>query len=145
DPDCMPRAKIDTGHVQDLAEALSRGVELPPIAVFFCGEHRRVADGWHTLEAHKQAGRSHVAALVRPGSKTEAKLYAAGANKQHKALKRSLDDRRRSVLLLLEAIDEQKSKWSPAKIADYCDVSPTMVNGVIKARDACEEARRQKE
>src|SRR5262249_28965730 len=134
DPDCMPRAKIDTGHVQGLAEALGRGVELPPSAVFFDGEHRRVADGWHTLQAHKEAGRSHIAALVRPGSKTEAKLYAAGANRQHRALKRSIDERRRSVHLLLEALDEQKSEWSPAKIADYCDVSRTMVTGVINAR-----------
>jgi hypothetical protein len=82
------------------------------------------------------------ASALRPASS----LYAAGANRQHRALKRSLDDRRRSVLLLLEALDEQGNKWSPEKVADYCDVSRTMVTGVIKAKQAREEqARRRQE
>src|SRR5262249_18140480 len=111
DPACMPRAKLDPGPIPDLGEGFGRGGHLPQLQILFDGEHRRVCDGWHTLEAHKQAKHSHVPALVRPGSRAEGKKWAAGANKEHKALKRSLDDRRRSVLLLLEALDEQNEQW----------------------------------
>jgi hypothetical protein len=59
-------------------------------------------------------------ATIQPGTRRDAILHAAGANADH-GLRRSNDDKRRAVQMLLQ--DEEWGRWSDREIARRCKVS----------------------
>jgi hypothetical protein len=67
---------------------------------------------------------------VRPGTRRDAVLCAAGANAMH-GLRRTNADKRRAVETLLR--DEEWGSWSDREITRRCHVSDRFVNGVRKA------------
>lgn len=129
-PALQMREDQDHSHVLDLAEVLTAGKKLPRVQVIHVaeGDHTGyfVFDGFHTTLAHQRAGKKRVSCLVRKGTWDEAVVAAAGANTAHLGLKRTREDKRRAVKMLLEQFGR---KWTDGKIADHVDVSPTFVRG----------------
>jgi hypothetical protein len=138
DGDTHGRARLSAEVIHDYAEELGRGVEFPPVVAFHDGEHYFLADGFLRWHAHQRAGRSHINVDVRPGGVRDARMYAASANAAH-GVRRSYEDRRRAVLLVLE--DEEGRRWSAAQIAKHCAVSEPFVQALklswrsLKAED----------
>jgi hypothetical protein len=115
------RAMIREDAVDEYAAAVTAGVELPALTVFRdeAGEHW-LADGFHRLGGYKKAGKDSVLVDIRHGSVRDARILAAGANDSH-GLRRSNEDKRRAVQLLLE--DKEWGKASDRWIAERCRVS----------------------
>lgn len=130
------RAKaIDAEHVRRLVDALAAGATLPPIVVVRAGAVYLLADGWHRVAAHRQAGRTSIEAnIMTPEAGVEPEIVAAelaaAANSSH-GLPRGESDQRRAVAILLTV-----PAWrirSDREIATHCSVSPTIVGQVRAA------------
>lgn len=61
--DLYPRASVDSGHVTHLAEAMSLGIELPPIIAD--RKTKAVIDGFHRYHAAKRLKRSEILVELR--------------------------------------------------------------------------------
>ena len=119
------RVEMNGETVQEYTAAMKDGEQFPPIVVFPDGNGGYVvADGFHRLNAAKNAKLETIAAEVHDGGPRDAILYSAGANIRH-GLRRSNDDKRRAVLMLLE--DTEWSRWSNREIARRTGVSDPTV------------------
>lgn len=121
------RETMNAATVQDYADALAEGVEFPAVTVFFDGEAHWLADGFHRVLAHQRAGLVDVLAEVRAGSKEDALIFAAGANRNH-GLPMGAGDRRRAVEVLLKT-----RKWagkSARETAAHVGCSPSTVTKI---------------
>jgi ParB/Sulfiredoxin domain len=109
--------KVDTSHVAVLMEVLDL---LPPVII----DQRTmtVIDGVHRLEAFRQAGRTHIEAVMFTGQRPEAMVLAIKANVKHgKPLSRG--ERREAARSLLHAFPERSDRW----VAEVCGLSHTTV------------------
>ncbi len=84
------------------------GVEFTPIDVFWDGESHWVANGFHRVEAAKRAGLVDVLANIRHGTKDDAYVFSAGANKEY-SQKRTPEDIKKSIEMLF-ALEEWWAK-----------------------------------
>lgn len=100
-----------------------------PVVIFYDGSEYWLADGFHRVQACVNADRFEIEADVRPGTRRDAQLYAAGANAAH-GLRRTADDKRRAVLMLLN--DDEWRQWSDREIARRCNVSNQFVSNLRK-------------
>lgn len=123
----QPRTGISEPTVAEYAEALLKGDTLPPVVAFWDGTSRWLADGFHRVHAHRQAGSVEVEVDQRDGTRRDAVLYSVGANAHH-GLRRSDDDKRKAVRLVLE--DAEWGQWSDRRIAEVTATSPTFVGKV---------------
>lgn len=123
----QPRGDINQDTVEDYAESLRGGTELPPAVVFFDGTFYWLADGFHRREAHVKAGSDTMRCDVRTGTRRDAVLYSVGANATH-GLPRTSADKRRAVVTLLT--DAEWCRWSNRQIASACAVSESFARGV---------------
>jgi hypothetical protein len=123
----QPRAGIDYETVADYAHDLKDGAVFPPVVVFHDGQEYWLADGFHRVAAFKHEGKQRIPAEIRQGTLRDAQLYAVGANAQH-GLRRSREDKRRAVTMLLE--DAEWGMWSDREIARRCKVSNTFVGNL---------------
>lgn len=113
------RAHLNDEAIVEYAAAIGDGAVLPPVTVYYDGAAHWLADGFHRYHAAKKAGRDSIAADIRQGTRRDAILYSVGANDDH-GVRRTLDDKRRAVLVLLE--DREWSKWSDVEIASAAKV-----------------------
>lgn len=120
----QPRAMLDPSTVEAYADGVREGASFPPVVVFHDGTDHWLADGFHRTEAHAVAGKTEIAADIRPGMQRDAVLFACGANATH-GLRRTTDDKRRAVILLLS--DPEWTKWSDHEIARRAHVSQPFV------------------
>ncbi|WP_349009425.1 hypothetical protein [Mesorhizobium sp. CN2-181] len=118
------RWQCDADVVGDYAEAIAGGATFPPVTVFHDGSAYWLADGFHRVEAHAQAGKKKVASDVRQGTRRDAVLYSVGANDTH-GLRRSNSDKRCAIGCLLD--DPEWSQWSDREIARQCRVGHHLV------------------
>ncbi|MFC5423025.1 MT-A70 family methyltransferase [Bosea eneae] len=125
----QPRAALDPATVETYAEAAREGVRFPAIGLVYDGTDYWLWDGFHRTAGFEAAGIDEIEAEVIAGTRRDAVLLAAGANATH-GLRRTSDDKRRAVLLLLG--DEEWGKWSDREIAERARVSHTFV---AKLRD----------
>ncbi len=123
----QPREKIDEDTVADYAEKMRDGATFPPAVVFHDGADYWLADGFHRILAALRCKAEQVEVEVHAGDRREAVLYSVGANATH-GLRRSNDDKRRAVSVLLE--DELWGRWSDNQIAKRCGVSHPFVASV---------------
>lgn len=120
----QPRAMLDPATVEAYADGVREGATFPPVVVFHDGTNHWLADGFHRVAGHVEAGREEIAADIRPGTQREAVLFACGANATH-GLRRTTEDKRRAVALLLG--DAEWSQWSDREIARRAHVSHVFV------------------
>ena len=137
DERAQPRLQMDPGTIADYAEAMIKGGEDNghpfPAVVVFTEDDRRffLADGFHRLEAAKNADLRAINADVRRGSLRDAILFAVKANA---GLRLTDGDKRRAVLLLLN--DDDWSQWSNVRIAQECHVSESYVRKIKDQKEA---------
>ena len=125
DPCVQPRAALLTACVDEYAEAMQRGVNFPPPAVFEDSEKVCwLSDGHHTCAAAIKLKLETIECNVRKGGLRDAILFACGANAAH-GLPRSNEDKHRVVRRLLE--DPEWGKWSDSEIARRCKVDHKFV------------------
>jgi hypothetical protein len=129
--DCGTQARtgLNDATVAEYADALLTGAEFPPAVVFVHEGKVVLVDGFHRFHAHMAAGRVDMSCQVHAGTLRDAVLYAVGANGTH-GLRRTRDDKRRAVRMLLE--DAEWGQWSDREIAKRCDVTHPFV-GALRA------------
>ena len=130
DSSLQGRCKLNQEVVDEYSEVLREGGKLPAIKVFRVGSSYYLVDGWHRYFAHKKAGIAYIQVDIIDGTKREATLYAVGANDDH-GLRRTNDDKRKSVMMLLD--DMEWSEWSDREIAKAAKVSSMFVGKLRKA------------
>ena len=121
------RVEIDGATVAAYSASMDDGVAFPSIVVFHDGSEYWLADGFHRLAAIMGRGVQSAACSVSSGTREDAILYAAGANKIH-GLRRTNADKRRAVEMLLAC-----EKWagkSDRWIAEQTGVSHTTVQNM---------------
>ena len=129
DADTQVRATMREAIVKEYARLMDAGQGFPPIVVFFDGEKYYLADGFHRLQAAEQLGKDQIEAEVREGGCRDALFFAAAANSDH-GLRRSNDDKRRAVKVLLD--DPEWSEMSDNRIAAHCGVTQPFVSKLHK-------------
>jgi hypothetical protein len=92
-----------------------------------------LVDGFHRVEAAKQAGITELPFIEKSGTYREALLFSLGVNSIH-GLRRSNEDKRKAVFTLLN--DEEWSQWSNRVIAKQCSVSEFLVRQLRKEPDS---------
>lgn len=127
DEDTQARAVFDESAIEDYANAMAAGTQLPDVELFYDGEWYWIGDGWHRIRAAKRLQRTAINATVHPGSKRDAILAAVKANASH-GVRRSNEDKRRAVLMLLG--DDEWCQWSDHEIARRCMVSQPLVSKI---------------
>jgi phage N-6-adenine-methyltransferase len=130
------RAGMNADTVKEYEDALTDADAwpFPPIVVYHDGARYWLADGFHRLNAAHRSGKfTEIPADIKPGTRRDAVLYAAGANASH-GLRRTNEDKKRAVKALLE--DADWSKWSDREIARRCAVSDRFVNGIRRELSA---------
>lgn len=120
----QPRAALDPATVETYAEAAREGVRFPAVGLVYDGSDYWLWDGFHRTAGFEAAGFGEIEADITPGTRRDAVLLAAGANATH-GLRRTSDDKRRAVLLLLG--DAEWRNWSDREIAERARVSHTFV------------------
>ena len=121
------RVALSETVIREYAEAFAQGDEFPPIEVYYDETAHWLADGFHRLQAAKQAGRDSLAATIHPGGQREALLHALSANDTH-GYRRTDIDRRHAIELMLA--DPEWQAWSNREIARQCRVSEFLVRTV---------------
>src|SRR3954464_1109212 len=94
------RATMNQAIVDDYAELMAQGVDLPEPIVFFAGEEFWLADGFHRVAAAEKIGRESIDCEQRDGGYLEALRYSLKANVTH-GLRRTNEDKRHAVQLVL--------------------------------------------
>lgn len=123
----QPRTGIDQEVVNDYRDAILRGEKLPAPKCFWDGANRWLADGFHRWHGHDAAGSVEIEVDQVNGTRRDAVLYSVGANAHH-GLRRSDDDKRKAVRLVLE--DAEWGQWSDRRIAEATHTSPSFVGKV---------------
>lgn len=119
------RAEINEEAVQEYADAMDGGAELPPLDVFYDGKHYWLADGFHRYHASIRVDKADWLCRVFQGTQRDAVLYSTGANQSH-GLRRTNEDKREAVRIMLE--DSEWSQWSDNQIAEHVGVGNKMVS-----------------
>jgi hypothetical protein len=125
------REATDPEAVARYADAYKAGEDLPPIVCFRdpTDDILHLADGHHRVAAAKRAQLCELHAIVRPGDRRAAVLYAAGSNEQH-GLPRTNADKRKVVSTLLA--DGEWKTWSNRELARVSRTSEGFVRLVRK-------------
>lgn len=92
----QPRAKMDTGKIDEYTEAMKKGDAFPAVTVFRIAGDLFLVDGYHRFMAAQGAKLDRILADVRAGTMRDAILFSAGVNATH-GLQRSNEDKRRAV------------------------------------------------
>jgi hypothetical protein len=139
DGDLQARVGMNEEVVEDYANCYREGVTMQPPRCFFDGAVYWLGDGFHRVEAISCTGREALVCEVSHGTRRDAVLYAAGANKTH-GLRRSNEDKRNAVSILLN--DSEWATWSNRRIASHCGVSDMFVGNLRRELGAAEPASR---
>lgn len=134
DPRLQPREVIDSSRVEEYREAMERGDILPPVVVFYDGQHHWLGDGFTRTLAAIKAEQDGIDAWVVAGTFRDAWLYSRGANAAH-GLPRSRADLYRAIDSVL--LDDACRAWSNDRIAEL--VKGTDHKVVERRRVALEE------
>ena len=121
------RAGMNADTVKEYEDALTDAEvwPFPPVIVYHDGARYWLADGFHRLNAAHRSGKfSEIPADIKPGTRRDAILFAAGANASH-GLRRTDGDKRRAVESLVR--DDEWGKWSNREIARRCNVAESYV------------------
>ena len=121
------RVNIDPKIVDEYAKSIKAGAIFPPLTVYSPRNSQRflLSDGFHRILAFKKLNRKTVSVDICEGGKTDALMFALGANADH-GLRRSNADKVNAVKLALK--DPEISQLTQQEIADICRVDRKTVN-----------------
>jgi hypothetical protein len=119
------RSSLREDVVEDYAERLHAGEVFPPVVVFQQDHRYYIGDGWHRIHAVQKNGGTSVRAVVHPGGRAAALLFALGANSQHGLMRTSADKRHAAAVALREFQNR-----SDRELAKLCAVSDKTVASV---------------
>lgn len=129
DPRCQSRQGIELGLVQEYAEAIRDGVDMPPISVVQSGDSYYLYDGFHRLRAYEQVGKREVSVESVPGDVWDAIERSCAVNAIH-GKRRTNEDKRRAVETMIQVMEHRGENWSDSEIARRCAVSQPFVSGI---------------
>jgi hypothetical protein len=128
DPVVQPRERLNRTVVRDYLAIMQAGDEtFPALHVIAIDSGFLLIDGYHRLEAAKQAKLQVIRCTVHDGDRRQAILLSSSANGRN-GLRRTNADKRRAVTKLLS--DSEWRQWSDRQIARYCNVSQVFVSGM---------------
>ena len=109
DPDLQSRVATNLDDAKEFSEAMLRGDVFPPVDVFDEGTSGKfwLADGFHRVAAAKAVGANNVRATIHVGSRRDAIIFSAGANRKC-SIPRTNEDKKKSAFMLF-ADDEWKT------------------------------------
>jgi ParB-like nuclease domain len=125
--DTQLRVETNRDIVASYAMDMLAGDMFPPVVVYHDGEDYWLSDGFHRFYASQQIGKEDITADVRRGTRRDALLHGAEANRKH-GLQLTNKDKRRIVMLFLH--DHEWSRWSDREIARRCGVSHNFVSSL---------------
>lgn len=130
DTTTQPRVLMDMRTVEDYTAAMRDGDEFPPIEVVAdAGDPEKRFwpwDGYHRIWAARNLGRKEILARVIIGTLQDAQWLSTSANKEHRALRRTNEDKKRSTLMALS--HPKGREMSDAEIARHCGVDAKTVS-----------------
>ena len=124
DTSLQPRAQLDSGTIQEYADAIKAGAEFPPVDIWETPEGMLLSSGFHRVAAYETAGVKNIPAEIHQGTRRDALWHAVGENKSH-GNRRKPEDTARAVSLALA--DPELSTRSNRVIADHIGVGETTV------------------
>lgn len=127
DADLQIRCENDADQIDNLADAMDEGADIPPVDLFEDeslrpGPRFYIGDGWHRVLAARLRKRKEIRAIVHPGGRGEALKFALGANAAH-GLRRTNRDKRNAVEIALQEFPELGDR----AIAKLCKVTHPFV------------------
>lgn len=131
DSRCQSRTGIDLGLVHDYAEAIKSGADMPPLSVIDSGDGLYLYDGFHRLEAYRQAGVKTVPVAAEPGDIWDAIERSCAVNAVH-GKRRTPEDTKNAVSKILEVMEHKGKRWTFVDIADKCAITDRRVSQIIK-------------
>jgi len=120
----QPRAELNEEIIKEYRELWESGATFPAVSVVYDGDIYWLVDGFHRVEAAKQADQGKIEATIIQGTHRDAILLSCKANAKH-GLRRTNEDKRRAVTRLLS--DKEWAEWSDRKIAEHCVVNHAFV------------------
>ena len=114
------RAQLDWVVIAEYSEEMKNGARFPAIDVTYDGDAYWLVDGFHRVNAAKDAKLETILADVKPGTREDAQWRSYGVNKSH-GLRRTNEDKRRAVEAALA--HPQADGKSNYQIAAHCGVS----------------------
>ena len=119
------RASIDTGTVDEYADAMTASATFPPVDLFGAAGRYWIGDGWHRVLGAKKIGALTIDAIVRDGTRADALRFALGANAAH-GQRRTNADKRRCVEIAVREFPALSSR----AVAELCSVGHQLVLSV---------------
>jgi protein gp37 len=140
DPQLQVRRSISQDLIEQYAERMRDGIAFQPVVVYHDGSHYWLSRGFHRCLAAERAGWETVAAEVREGSRSDARIDAAVSTSEWDdvGLKHPIADKKQAVVMILEEQEEWDEPWGDQLIADRVGVSFMTVR---RARAKWEEER----
>ena len=79
------RVRLDSGVIDEYANAIRDGAAFPPLVVFAENGSQRyiLADGFHRLQAAQKVGKDSIGVKLHEGGMHEALMFALSANAEH--------------------------------------------------------------
>ena len=118
------RAQLDWVVIAEYSEEMKNGARFPAIDVTYDGDAYWLVDGFHRVNAAKDAKRETILADVKPGTLEDAQWRSYSVNTSH-GLRRSNEDKRRAVEAALA--HPKAAALSNYQIAAHCGVSDETV------------------
>ena len=123
DPKIVDRVDgLDSVIVQSYADDMESGAIFPAVEIVSDGSSSWLVDGQHRLEAVKKLEHETITANVTEGDYRDALLKSCGTNAEH-GKRRTNEDKRQKVMMLLEDKVFKEKNWSDLEIARHCKVS----------------------
>lgn len=121
------RCRIDDATVIDYRDRILAGDDMPPIVVYRDGSKHWLADGFHRYRAMVSIGARSILCEVHVGDRTDAIIYAVGANKTN-GLRRTNADKQMAIRAALSI--ERLAGLSNRALADLIGVDDKTVNSM---------------
>ena len=120
----QPRSGLDEETIAEYADEIADG-SFPAVEVVHIDDKFFVVDGFHRVEAAREAKIKEIKAVVRKGDKHLAQWLAASSNRKH-GLRRTNADKRRAVRMATLAAPHASLR----EVAEHCGVSHELVRSV---------------
>jgi hypothetical protein len=127
DPKIVDRVDgLDFVTIQTYADDMESGSIFPAVEIVSDGQSSWLVDGQHRLEAVKKLEHETITANVTEGDYRDALLKSCATNSEH-GKRRTNEDKRQKVMMLLEDKLFKEKNWSNREIARQCKVDEKFV------------------